>query len=265
MLAQSITSFKIRDVMLVSLAKAPAGKNIDLNKQNIRDQVYALVRERIHAGDIGGEHRLVDHEIAAQLNVSRMPVREALLQLKNEGYLDGTSRGFVLKRFAPEDIANMFEVRLLLEPAAATSACRNSTIEGLGRMTAAAQAAERAHRKADVLEYMQANWAFRVAWVGMVPNDHLAQIINRLRDHAQAVRLATLKDAAFRAKSLEHTKHILDAFVRRDLGAVGERIAQNLREAAASYYATQEALERGKSIEAPAAPRAKVGRRRNAA
>lgn len=251
--------------MLVSLAKASAGKNADISKQNIREQVYALLRERMHAGDIGAEHRLVDHEIAAELEVSRMPVREALLQLKNEGYLDGTSRGFILKRFAPEDIANMFEVRLLLEPPAATSACRHSSLEGLGRMTAAVQAAERAHRKSDMLEYMQANWAFRSAWVAMVPNEHLVQIINRLRDHAQAVRLATLKDEAFRGKSLAHTKLILDAFVRRDVDAVGERVAQNLREAAASYYAMQEALVHGEPADAHAERRAKVGGRRKAA
>lgn len=214
----------------------------ELPKQNIRDQVYALLRDRMHRGEITYQDRLVDHELAGVMKVSRMPVREALLQLKNEGYLEGTSRGFVLPQFTPEDIANVFEIRLLLEPAAAADACGRATLDGLGKMKIAAESAERAHRKADVLGYMQANWSFRAAWIGMVPNRRLVQMIDRLHDHAQAVRLATLKDKAFRSLSLLHTQHILDAFLKQDAEAVRERVTHNLRVAATSYYARQEAL-----------------------
>lgn len=212
----------------------------ELTKKNIRDQVYDILRDRMHHGQINFEDRLVDHEIAAELNVSRMPVREALLQLKNEGYLEGTTRGFVLPQFTADDIANMFEIRLLLEPSAAASSCTNATIEGLGKMKLAAEAADRAHKKGDVLSYMHSNWSFRATWVEMVPNRHLIQIINRLRDHAQTVRLATLKDKEFRALSLKNTHAILDAFINKDPQTTQERVAHNLRMSAASYYATQE-------------------------
>lgn len=212
----------------------------ELAKKNIRDQVYDILRDRMHQGKINFEDRLVDHEIAAELNVSRMPVREALLQLKNEGYLEGTTRGFVLPQLTSDDIANMFEIRLLLEPSASASSCKNATTEGLHKMKLAADAAERAHRKGDVLSYMHANWIFRATWVEMVPNRHLVQIINRLRDHAQTVRLATLKDKEFRALSLKNTLAILDAFLSKDSQTTQERVAHNLRMSATSYYATQE-------------------------
>jgi DNA-binding GntR family transcriptional regulator len=245
-------------------SKTPSLQGNELAKQNIREQVYALLRERMHRGEIGYESRLVDHEIAADLDVSRMPVREALLQLKNEGYVEGTSRGFVLRRFSPEDIASIFEVRLLLEPAAAASACKKATLEGLGKMKTAVAAAERAQRQGDVQGYMQANWAFRSAWVEMVPNKHLVQIIDRLREHAQAVRLATLEDKAYRALSLKHTKAILEAFVAQDEVAVAERLALNLRESAASYYATlAQLMEQEAAAQAETAPRT-VRRRRSA-
>jgi len=77
-------------------------------KLNIRQQVYKHLRSRMRSGDISYDDRLVDHEIAAELQVSRMPVREALLQLTNEGLLEGTSRGFMLRRFTPADIAQIF-------------------------------------------------------------------------------------------------------------------------------------------------------------
>lgn len=235
---------------------------IELSRQNIREQVYALLRERMHGGQIGLEDRLVDYEIAAEMNVSRMPVREALLQLKNEGYVEGTTRGFVLRRFSSEDITDMFEIRLLLEPPAAASACEHASVEGLSRMAAAAAAAERAQRKGDLQAYLQANWSFRTGWVEMVPNRHLAQIIARLRDHAQAVRLATLRDKTYRALSLDHTKRILEAFQQRDLSGVRERVAENLRVSAASYDATQKKLAPVPTSEGAAAPRASVRSRK---
>lgn len=240
--------------MAVSSLNVNTSQPAGLSKQNIRDQVYAILRERMHRGEITSEDRLVDHEIAAEMKVSRMPVREALLQLKSEGYLEGTSRGFMLPQFSPEDIANMFETRLLLEPAAAASSCSHASVEGLGQMKLAVEAAERAHRKGDVLSYMHANWLFRACWVEMVPNRHLAQVINRLRDHAHAIRLATLQDKEFRRLSLQHTKEILDAFLRQDSEAASERVAHNLRSAAVSYYAKQEALNQDADSAPPAAP-----------
>jgi len=219
--------------------------------ENIREQVYRRVRDSMQKGEITYDDRIVDYEIAAALGVSRMPVREALLQLKSEGFLQGTARGFILRRFTPTDIANIFEIRLLLEPAAAAAACAGASMEGLGQMSKAAADAERAHAKDDAVAYMQANWVFRSTWVGMVPNPHLAQTITRLRDHAEAVRLATLRDKEFRALSLQHTKSILEAFLRRDAEAVKERVAYNLRVSAASYYAKQGMLLNGESGAVP--------------
>lgn len=211
---------------------------------SIREQIYRLLRNRMQRGEIGQADRLLDHEIALSLNVSRMPVREALLQLKSEGFLESTSRGFRLRRFSPADIAHIFEIRLLLEPAAGADACRNASVEGLARMRGAADDAARAHEADDIVEYMKANGAFRTAWVAMVPNPHLAQMITRLRDHVEAVRLATLREPGSRELSLLNTRQILEAFLLGDPELVSQRMAVNLRDAATSFYAKQQSIMR---------------------
>jgi DNA-binding GntR family transcriptional regulator len=213
-------------------------------KISIRERIYRLLRDRMQRGEIGPEDRLVDHEIAASLNVSRMPVREALLQLKSEGFLDSTSRGFTLRRFSPADVAHIFDIRLLLEPAAGAAACKDASIEGLSQMRVATADAERAHLADDIVEYMKANWAFRTAWVAMVPNPLLAQMITRLRDHVEAVRLATLREPKLRELSLVNTGRVLEAFLLGDPDLVRERMAVNLRDAATSFYAKQRSLQR---------------------
>lgn len=211
-------------------------------KLNIREQVYSLLRSRMRAGAISFEDRLVDHEIAAELHVSRMPVREALLQLKNEGLVDGTSRGFVLRQFTPTDIAQLFEIRILLEPEAAISACKNATLEGLANMNLYAQAAEKAHLEDSAIDYMQANDNFRDTWLNMSTNPHLRDMIFRLSDHVETVRLATLREAPYRALSLESTQHLLQAFLEENLEKVQQAVRFNLKNAALSYYATLDGL-----------------------
>ncbi|WP_226952715.1 GntR family transcriptional regulator [Mesopusillimonas faecipullorum] len=211
-------------------------------KLKIREQVYEHLRQRMRSGTITLTDRLVDHEIAAALAVSRMPVREALLQLKSEGLLEGTSRGFRLRQFTPTDIAQMFEVRLLLEPAAACSACEKASVAGLAHMKKAVESSQLAHDQNDAVAYMAAQTMFRQTWIGMVPNPHLAAMITRLADHVEAVRLATLSDPEFRSWSLSSSHQLLEAFLKKDPQLVEQAVHYNLRNAATSYYATQDRL-----------------------
>ena len=211
-------------------------------RKSIREQVYDLLRARMRLGEIGFEDRLVDHEIAAELKVSRMPVREAMMQLKNEGLLEGTTRGFILRQFTPADIAQIFEIRLLLEPEAAVQASKNASLTDLATMSLHAQATEKAHQDQDPLAYMAANDQFRASWLNATPNPHLRETIQRLSNHVEAVRLATLREAKFRLISLQYTQDLLKGFLEEDPAQVAQAIRSNLRGAAMSYYATLDGL-----------------------
>lgn len=211
-------------------------------KTSMREQVYQHLRHRMRRGEYSLEDRLVDHEIAAGLAVSRMPVREALLQLKNEGLLEGSSRGFRLRQFTPADIAQIFEIRVLLEPAAARQACEHACLEGIGQMQQAVQLSEEAHQANDPVAYMAAHTDFRTTWIRMVPNQHLASNITRLADHVEAIRLATLRNATYRGSSLASSQMLLEGFLKKDPVLVENAIHFNLRHAAASYYAVQNEL-----------------------
>ena len=90
-----------------------------------------LVTIELGYGIIG----LVDEEQGAPLITRITGIRKQLSR----------DLGFVLPQFTPEDIANIFEVRLLLEPSAAASSCGNATVEGLGKMKLAVEAGRDAY------------------------------------------------------------------------------------------------------------------------
>src|SRR5574343_841147 len=95
-----------------------------MSRQNHRDRIHGLLLQRIQTGGVGWQDRLVDTALAAELGVSRMPVRDALMRLSAEGYLVPTTRGFTLPNLSDGDVLDVFELRRLLEPRAAAMAAQ---------------------------------------------------------------------------------------------------------------------------------------------
>jgi len=179
---------------------------------SLREQIYDHLRERIRTGQLTFDDRLVDVDIASEFGVSRMPVREALMQLVHDGALESTTRGFMLRRYSDQEIADIFEIRRLLEPAAAEIAAGKMTESALQIMEAAIQAGISASEANDFTAFVVANAAFREAWMAQVPNKQLIAALARYFDHVQIIRLVTLSQRAVRDDVLARLRQIHDAF-----------------------------------------------------
>ncbi len=208
-----------------------------LRPNSLREQIREKLRHRLQHGEIGPDDRLVDVEIANRLGVSRVPVREALLQLVHEGYLVGTTRGFVLPKLSSQDIRDIFAVRRLLEPRAAANAARHLTDDDTETLRAALGRACRAHATHDVDELSLANMQFRQTWLKAEPNWRLAATIARFADQVQTVRLRTLPDRATQDIVIDGLKRLIDAFVQRDAVAVETLMTEFIDHAEACYFA----------------------------
>lgn len=192
--------------------------------KSLREQVYESVRNRIRDGSITQEERLVDLELAAQLGVSRMPAREALMQLVHEGMLESTSRGFMLRTFLPHEIEEIFEIRRLLEPAAAASAAKNMSIASLHQLEGAIRQCEISSEAGDVHAFIVSIAEFRGLWLQRVPNMQLAEVIVRFADHVQAIRLATLRGKSVRDDALKRMRSLCESFRAEDSAGAAAKI-----------------------------------------
>jgi len=200
-----------------------------------RQRIHDLIRSRILRGEIDSDARLVDTVIAAEEGVSRMPAREALMQLVSEGYLEGTTRGFTLPRLTPERIAQVFLLRRLLEPRAAAGAAQARTEADLARMTAAVAESAATLQSGDFEAFYRASELFRNTWLSAEPNGELRTAIQRYSGQVQSVRMATMRDALSHRTIVAGQRDLLDAFVRRDALAASDRILTFVIEAEASY------------------------------
>ncbi|MCW0209379.1 GntR family transcriptional regulator [Achromobacter veterisilvae] len=95
-----------------------------------RDYVYGELRRRLMAGSFMPGERLREEHIAAELSVSRTPVRSAIERLVTDGLVKHEGRrGAVVLGWQDRDIDEAFELRMLLEPYSAKAAAERASPE----------------------------------------------------------------------------------------------------------------------------------------
>lgn len=223
--------------------------NDPTEKGSHADQAYEEVLRRLRTGQFSASDRVVDKVLAAELDMSRMPAREALLRLVNEGYLVGTARGFRLPTLSVTDIMEIFEIRKLLEPRAAASACCMLDESALGDLRAAYTDAVRAHAEQNVAKLKRANTDFRVVWLEAVPSRRMVATISRFFDHVNAIRSATLHDPIARELSVSLLATILDGFARRDPLYVHDQMLSFIEAARMRFIELQDAYSSDLGLE----------------
>jgi len=209
-------------------------------ERSLSDRIYADLRLRVQRS-LGTDERLVDLEVAEEYGTSRMPARDALLRLVNEGYLIGTTRGFVAPTLSAEDVREIFEVRRLLEPEAIASATKNMDDTALAELTAAFERAHDAARNANSDAMMVASIAFRQAWLTRVANKRLIDTISRFVEHAQTVRNNTLNTPQHYQTVMEVMGGVYDALMRRDETAARKQIISFLLAGESAFFAMHSA------------------------
>lgn len=105
----------------------PPLAGVDL-KGTAQHEVYLHLRLKILSGEIGVGERIIPNDVARELGVSRMPVREALRQLDSEGLVDlRPNRGALVMQLSSNELFEIYAIRMALEGTAARLAAKNRT------------------------------------------------------------------------------------------------------------------------------------------
>ncbi|MFT4151300.1 MAG: GntR family transcriptional regulator [Paracoccaceae bacterium] len=238
---------------MIKIPEYPAKNSIlFMSRQSHRDRIYDLLIHRMQSGDVGWDDRLVDVTLAAELGVSRMPVRDALMRLAAEGYLTPTTRGFTLPRLTMPDVLEVFDLRRLLEPRAAALAAQSMTDDVVARMEAAVTQGATALTQGDVPVLFHASEDFRNAWLSVVPHRALVQTIRRYFVQVQNVRLITMRDDATLSVIVAGQRDLLAAHRARDAVAAADRMLRFVIEGEQAFRKAAQ-QDRPSSLTPPAA------------
>lgn len=96
---------------------------------NLVDQVLEALLHEIASGKIAPGERIIQEQIALALGVSRQPVQQALLLLRNQGVLqDAPGRGLIVAPLDPDHVRHMYDMRAVMEGLACRCAAQENAL-----------------------------------------------------------------------------------------------------------------------------------------
>ena len=192
---------------------------------------YEALRSAILAMDVydpQADLRLDEKRLAADLGVSRTPVREALARLEHEGLVRiMPRRGVEIVRKSKADIIEMIIAWAALESMAARLICERASdkeIAGLRELFATFQ--EDGELRSHLDEYSSANLRFHQRIIELSRSPIIAGMVENLLVHVRAIRRRTIGDEDRPERSIVDHMHIIEALEARDAD-LAERLVRD--------------------------------------
>lgn len=206
--------------------------------QSIREAVYGQIKSAIQEGAFAKGERLVEHDIAEKLQVSRTPVREALKRLESEGFLEALPRqGLIVKSHSEAEIREIYMIREALESLAAEQAAINATDEDVALLEKLVSAMNRQDDpQADPAETLDVHRHFSEAYNRASHLPTLVRMIESLKEQIIPLRKVSLRGRKRREEAQAEHGALLRALKERKPDLAAELTRRHIRNALRAYF-----------------------------
>lgn len=193
-------------------------------KISFSERAYVDIKQRILDNEFPAGHQLMEAEIGELLEISRTPVREAMMRLESEGLVEVRPRhGMTVKPISVSDMREIYAVLTGLESTAAYQAAQRHLPESdIAALRQALEEMNAALKADDLKAWASADANFHRLLVSMSDNSRLIQLVDRFMDQVQRVRLLTLKLRPKPTQSNKDHSRVVDAIEARDAEAARE-------------------------------------------
>ena len=198
-------------------------------RRTAHELVRDTLRRAILTGQIAGGVRLVQADLAKQLEVSTTPVREALRDLSAEGLIQlDAHRGAIVRSLNKEEVEEIYWLRQLLEPEMMARAVQNITDEQIEQ---AESIQKQADEERDPVAWVQLNKAFHRVFNVASRSPRLAAIVENLQGSGTPYVVAALVAGSRNAKAANaQHREILQAVRARDVKAAKKHMRDHVDE-----------------------------------
>lgn len=192
----------------------------------VYDQLKAAIVElRIPPGE-----RLREAAIAQGLSVSKTPVREALGRLEQDGLVELSSfKSAVVTEYTAQDLREIYELREIIEAAAARSAAESMSEKGLADLGRIATECLRLDEEGGGPELIGLLSEFDTVLFEEVSNRRIRAILDNLAAHLTRIGLLTAEIPGRNAASVREHARIYEAIERRDPEAAERFMREHIR------------------------------------
>ncbi len=179
---------------------------------------YEQIRRRILDNVWPPGHRALEQEVALELGMSRTPVREALVQLQNEGLVEVIPRhGMRVLPVSPTDMREIYEILTALECMAAELLARRKPGDAeLQPLMDASAAMDHALKQDDLDAWARADESFHAQLLELAGNRQLQATVLNYWDRAHRARMFTLRLRPKPVNSTIEHRQLVDCLRRGD-------------------------------------------------
>lgn len=151
---------------------------------SLKDHVYRYISDCINTGSLNPGDKINEAQVSETLNISRTPIREALVQLASDGYLDSLPRkGFRVKALDTTKVQQFYEIIGALDGRAAALCMPHITKEDLNQMQFLAEAMDSAIHAGLGDKYYELQVEFHNVYLNRCPNTEMTDLLNRLKNN----------------------------------------------------------------------------------
>lgn len=192
--------------------------------------VYEALRARIAGGVLAPGASLAEVALSREFGVSRTPVREALSCLAWEGLLERTDRGMRVRTLDPEEVLELYDVRIALERVAASSAALRRSELDLARLRRAADAMKQLEDDAVGRRPELAHGLHFALWTAS-HNETLIETLERIQVRVRALASTTLHYPERWRTVVREGDQLVEAVAAREPERASEIVAAHLTRA----------------------------------
>ena len=190
---------------------------VDKNVKSKGESVFLRLEEEILNGTLKKGDTLTEIALSERLGVSRTPLRAAIHALAEEGLVEVVpNKGAVVVGVGPEDLIEIYDIRMRLEGIAASLAARRISPEALAKLTESVELSEFYLMKNDPDHLKELDTDFHNIIYKSSGNRHLCKILSELHRNIRSYRKMSLSVHDRLYKSVEEHKELLSAIRARD-------------------------------------------------
>ncbi|SPL72145.1 GntR family transcriptional regulator [Acinetobacter stercoris] len=201
---------------------------------SVSEVIVKHIREAIVSGQIAEDDPIRQDEIAKLFNVSKIPVREALKQLEAEGLVEfKKNRGAIVTRISEEELAQIFEVRVMLETKLIRLAVPNMTDETFAN---AEQICSAFVDTMDIGSWTTLNWQLHACLYEPAQRPYMLSLIRSIYDKIERYLRLQMSVAAGKSRADQEHKDILQACKNKDVELAARLIEEHINGVCQSLY-----------------------------
>lgn len=207
------------------------GRKEKINRANLSDEVYNALAKRIIKRRLRAGTRLVENEMAEDFGISRIPIREALNRLAQDGLIELTPRkGARVKHLKIQDVEEVYDLRRILESFAIEKAATSIKKEELNQIKRLLKKNSGSSEKR--LEYfLDSDLRLHSLFINCCNNSRLIKILKNLHNFINSFRILDAQyEERIRQAHQEH-KDIVKALVEKDARRAKSLIEEHIENA----------------------------------